>query len=305
MGSITSWVRLEPRCRDDEMSEAVHARIYDPLWMLARQWQAGEFQGEDTGSPVLARWRADSAPITRYYAGAIKKETNVGAPRYDAKAMPLEALVERRPLRRPTNEGSLRLAVESGMHFLRMLDGQPISRSYRADFLARFALQPPTDPERTQRRRGDSFVLEADGDARTGRTSTRCSVPQRFRKAHSDTPRALPIAAGDKAEVDNTINDWLAPARYAVFASTAKRSRCVEFRAAGVCVLDQWGARKRRDSAHISAVRGGSSRLAQRRLRSRDQPRRGCRQGDHCGCANCDPRAGHFPGRACAALLGD
>ena len=73
MGSITSWVRLEPRCRDDGMNEAVQARIYDPLWMLARQWQAAEFQGEDTGSPVLARWRGDSAPITRYYAGAITK----------------------------------------------------------------------------------------------------------------------------------------------------------------------------------------------------------------------------------------
>ncbi len=113
MGSITSWVRLEPRCRDDEMNEAVHARIYDPLWMLARQWQAAEFQGEDTGSPVLARWRADSAPITRYYAGAIKKDTSISAPRYDAKTMPLEALVERQPLRGPTGEGSLRLAVES------------------------------------------------------------------------------------------------------------------------------------------------------------------------------------------------
>ena len=51
MGSITSWIRLEPRRRDD-MSEAVHARVYDPLWMLARQWQTGEFQGEDTGTPV-------------------------------------------------------------------------------------------------------------------------------------------------------------------------------------------------------------------------------------------------------------
>jgi len=148
MGSITSWIRLEPRCRDDDNTETVQARIYDPLWMLARQWQAAEFQGEDTGSPVLARWRADSAPITRYYAGAIKKDTNISAPRYDARAMPLEALVERQPLRRPTNEGSLRLAVESGMQFLRMLDAQPMSRSYRADFLTRFALQPPTDPER-------------------------------------------------------------------------------------------------------------------------------------------------------------
>ena len=158
MGSITSWVRLEPRCRDDDLNEAVHARIYDPLWMLARQWQAAGFQGEDTGSPVLARWRADSAPITRYYAGAIQKDTNVSAPRYDAKTMPLEALVERQPLRRPTNEGSLRLAVESGMHFLRMLDAQPVSRSYRPDFLRRFALLPPTDAERREHRRRRSPI---------------------------------------------------------------------------------------------------------------------------------------------------
>ena len=40
------------------------------------------------------------------------------------------------------------MAVESGMHFLRMLDAQPISRSYRPDFLSRFALLPPTDAER-------------------------------------------------------------------------------------------------------------------------------------------------------------
>ena len=88
MGSITSWVRLEPRCHDDEENEAVRARIYDALWMLARQWQAAEFQGEDAGSPMLARWRGDSAPITRYYAGAIAPNTNTSAPRYDATSMP-------------------------------------------------------------------------------------------------------------------------------------------------------------------------------------------------------------------------
>ena len=209
MGSITSWVRLEPRCRDDDMNEAVHARIYDPLWMLARQWQAAEFQGEDTGSPVLARWRADSAPITRYYAGAIKKDTNVSAPRYDAKTMPLEALVERQPLRRPTSEGSLRLAVESGMHFLRMLDAQPISRSYRPDFLARFALQPPTDAERTS--------VDAETLSYWKLMATRALDGRRLVAAFRDAsgkripiPASLPVAAGDKAEVDSTINDWLA-----------------------------------------------------------------------------------------------
>ena len=209
MGSITSWVRLEPRCRDDDLNEAVHARIYDPLWMLARQWQAAEFQGEDTGSPVLARWRADSAPITRYYAGAIKKDTNVSAPRYDAKTMPLEALVERQPLRRPTNEGSLRLAVESGMHFLRMLDAQPVSRSYRPDFLSRFALLPPSDVERAS--------VDAETLSYWKLMATRALDGRRLVAAFRDAsgrrvpiPATLPVAPGDKAEVDGAINDWLA-----------------------------------------------------------------------------------------------
>ena len=209
MGSITNWVRLEPRCRDDDLNEAVHARIYDPLWMLARQWQAAEFQGEDTGSPMLARWRADSAPITRYYAGAIQKDTNVSAPRYDAKTMPLEALVERQPLRRPTGEGSLRWAVESGMHFLRMLDAQPMSRSYRPDFLARFALQPPTDAERTS--------VDAETLSYWKLMATRALDGRRLVAAFRDAsgkripiPASLPVAAGDRAEVDGTINDWLA-----------------------------------------------------------------------------------------------
>jgi hypothetical protein len=209
MGSITSWIRLEPRCRDDDNTETVQARIYDPLWMLARQWQAAEFQGEDTGSPVLARWRADSAPITRYYAGAIQKNTNISAPRYDAQAMPLEALVERQPLRNPTNEGSLRLAVESGMQFLRMLDAQPMSRSYRSVFLTAFALQPPTDAQRTG--------LDAETASYWRLMATRAADGRRlvaaFRNASGKRipiPATLPIVAGDKAEVDGVINEWLA-----------------------------------------------------------------------------------------------
>src|SRR5262245_60956599 len=208
MGSITSWVRLEPRCRDDDMKEAVHARIYDPLWMLARQWQAAEFQGEDTGSPVLARWRADSAPITRYYAGAIKRNTSLSAPRYDADSMPLEALVERQPLHAAASQGSLRLAVESGMHFLRMLDAQATSRNYRADFLKLYGLKPPTDAERAA----------ADGETLSywrlmaSRALDARRVVAAFRDAAGKRlpiPASLPIAAADKAEVEAVINGWL------------------------------------------------------------------------------------------------
>jgi hypothetical protein len=209
MGSITSWIRLEPRCRDDDLNESVRARIYDPLWMLARQWQTGEFQGEDTGTPVLARWRADSAPITRYCAGAIKPNTQMSAPRYDARAMPLEALVERQPLRTPTTHGSLRLAVESGLHFLRMLDAQPTSRSYRRDFLSGFALQPPTEEDRAG--------LDAETLSYWRLMALRAPDARRLTGAFRDAqghriplPGSLDIAPGDKAEVDAVVGEWLA-----------------------------------------------------------------------------------------------
>ena len=31
------------------MDTSLQARIYDPLWLLPRQWQFGEFEGEDNG----------------------------------------------------------------------------------------------------------------------------------------------------------------------------------------------------------------------------------------------------------------
>jgi len=71
MPSITSWMRLEPRSRNAEMNTSLQARVYDPLWLLARQWQFGEFQGEDNGSPVMARSRVESARLTRYHSGAM------------------------------------------------------------------------------------------------------------------------------------------------------------------------------------------------------------------------------------------
>ena len=209
MGSITSWIRLEPRCRDDAMSEAVHARIYDALWMLARQWQTAEFQGEDTGTPVLARWRASSAPITRYHAGAIVPNTSVNAPRYDARALPLEALVERQPVGGSDKAGSLRLAVESGLHFLRVLDAQPTSRSYRAAVIAQFALLPPSDAERA--------TLDRETLSYWNLMATRAPDARRLIAALRDAsgrrrPLAedLGVATADRAEVDRAIDDWLA-----------------------------------------------------------------------------------------------
>ena len=56
---LRAAARLEPpraaRARRSSSTRRCSARVHDPLWMLARQWQFGEFKGEDTGSAVLAK----------------------------------------------------------------------------------------------------------------------------------------------------------------------------------------------------------------------------------------------------------
>ena len=63
MASITSWIRIEPRTRDAEMTPGIEARLHDPLWLLSRQWQLAELDGEDGGSAIVVRTRYTSAAV--------------------------------------------------------------------------------------------------------------------------------------------------------------------------------------------------------------------------------------------------
>src|SRR5215216_4798573 len=123
MASITSWNRLEPRVRGRSLS-GVEARVADPLWLLARQWQAGEFRGEDAGSPVTARVQAEVGTLSRYAPG-LPASSVTGDP-YRPEDAPLEAVVEREPAHLD-DERDFRLAAESGLAFLRELDAQRAS----------------------------------------------------------------------------------------------------------------------------------------------------------------------------------
>lgn len=210
MGSITSWLRLEPRCRDDEMTEGLRARMHDPLWMLARQWQVGEFRAEDAGSPVLARWRAESAPLTRLHLGAIAANTNESAARYDVTTLPLETIVERqraRPADPFAASGSLRLAVESGLQLLRLVDAQPTAKKYRAAFMKLYPLAAPTA--------GDSAALDAETIAwwslMAGRAPDGRAMAAALRSAdgsRAPLAAALKVTDGDRAEVDAAVDRW-------------------------------------------------------------------------------------------------
>ncbi len=95
MASITTFSRLEPQPRRGDITVGAAAPVGDPLWMLARQWQVGEFSGHDGGSPIVARWRGVAAAPTRFVAGPVPPNTAIEGPRFDPDGAPLESIIER------------------------------------------------------------------------------------------------------------------------------------------------------------------------------------------------------------------
>ncbi|HEX8495000.1 MAG TPA: hypothetical protein VF658_19320 [Pyrinomonadaceae bacterium] len=114
--AVTRWNRLEGRPRTHNFDRALRAEVRDALWMLTKQWQMGEFRGDDAGSPVLARICADFIKIDRFQAGT-------GAVEEFSLAEPLEAKVERRAI--PWQAGQQKLSLDLrlliGRRWLKML----------------------------------------------------------------------------------------------------------------------------------------------------------------------------------------
>src|SRR5262245_55317879 len=144
--AITRWNRLEGRPRAHDFDRALRAEVRDALWMLARQWQMGEFGGDDAGSPVLARACIDVSTIDRYQAGP------AGAVEDLTLAQPLEAKVERRAvaLRAAAQYLSLDLRLIVGRRWFKLLAREAaapggLSADYRAAYLAQYQVAVP-DP---------------------------------------------------------------------------------------------------------------------------------------------------------------
>jgi len=116
--SVTQWNRVEGRPRTEAFDEALRAEVRDGLWMLARQWQLGEFRGDDAGAPVLAQMRMDHTLLTKAKLGEDPVE-----PMDDP--LPLEARVER--LRTTFVRGGRKIAYDlrllMGRHWLKSIAG--------------------------------------------------------------------------------------------------------------------------------------------------------------------------------------
>lgn len=193
MASITSWTRLEPRTQRDDLADGLAARLHDPLWQLARQWQIGEFTAEDTGSPVATRIRLEHSRLDRFRAGP------AGEPvvPYDPRAAPLEAMIEAEP-----DVPNARQAAVAGLRFVELLTAEGAAAAARA-FTAAFALTAPDDGRLDDA--GRRFLAVVAGRAPDG---------VRLRAACGTAPGAIPagvnVAAADRPQVTVAVRAYVA-----------------------------------------------------------------------------------------------
>ena len=136
--SITTWSRLEPQPRDATLARSLQAQVRDPAWILARQWQLGEFEGTDGGSPVQATMGVQGQPLTGYRAGLPG-----GQVQPFATPPPLEVHVEREQV-----QFGLRGAVQLGRCFERLVLSSAVTspQAVIAAFRAAFPISPD-DPD--------------------------------------------------------------------------------------------------------------------------------------------------------------
>src|SRR5438128_11578796 len=68
--TITTWNRLEGRPRRPDFARALKAEVRDAMFMLSKQWQMGEFQGDDAGSPATAKIQLSTTRLRSYKAAS-------------------------------------------------------------------------------------------------------------------------------------------------------------------------------------------------------------------------------------------
>jgi hypothetical protein len=134
------WDRIEPHSRDPQVQGGLAATIADPLWMLARPWQVGEFRGEDAGSPIDMRLRVAHVPLVSFRNEASRAAAGRAEPL--PLGQPLESRVEAEAV--PAPQARLALSAAAGVDLLRRLDEAGL-RKLRGVFRARARLQVDRD----------------------------------------------------------------------------------------------------------------------------------------------------------------
>ena len=149
MASITYWSQLRPQPRTQSVAEGLAGRVRDPAWLLCRQWQLGEFQGVDAGSPAFTTIASHTAALAAAQVGTAAVTLAAGEL--------LEPVVEAEPL-----TPDLATRVELGQTFESLTPA-----TLRQQFRAAYPIAPadPGDEDAATRFRAVCAGRATDGVA--------------------------------------------------------------------------------------------------------------------------------------------
>ncbi len=130
--TAVTWNRVEGRPRTDDLARPMRAEVRDPLWMLSRQWQFGEFDGADSGTPVHAKLFATTTRVASY---ALRDQP----PQPYDRSKALEPLVERQRI-----EPDLMMSLQIGRQWSALLSAAlPANDPLLAEFIRVYAITAP------------------------------------------------------------------------------------------------------------------------------------------------------------------
>ncbi len=134
--AMTAWNTIEPRARTRDFTKALQAEVRDAMWMISRQWQWGEFDGEDGGSIVYSKVGLKTTKLNRYTQ--LEK-----SPKYEAynDQEPLEYTVERGIV---DIEKNWLLRIETGNYWLKLLKTRfenTVLEELKQGFISQYAVQ--------------------------------------------------------------------------------------------------------------------------------------------------------------------
>jgi hypothetical protein len=200
--TLTRWNRLEGRPRAIDFDRSLKAEVRDALWMLTRQWQMGEFQGDDAGTPAFVK--------THYAYARLEGYQPDGHPQVPfTDETPLEARVEARPI--PFQAGSIPLSLDlrllMGRRWLKLTTSRGMG-GFNSQFITRYAVRSP-DPTRVE----DTPICSNPETwqqfaAAAGRLMDGWQL-YAHRKAGGHAWDGLPIPVVQRDDFDDLVDEWI------------------------------------------------------------------------------------------------
>lgn len=208
--SVVTWNRLEGCPRSESFDRSLRAEIRDPLWMIARQWQVGEYAATDGGTPVLARVTTEIETVAAF--------DDARGTTTDAELeIPLETRVERESAPR-----DVRFSVQLGQHWLNLLEEHLGDDRYSGLFRATYPLGSPSSPELTSNVRATQWYAAAAGRAVDG-ARLQADIAAGL-AAESITSGSLAVSDLDKPVVALVQTEFLAWYRRSVSQPDSERT---------------------------------------------------------------------------------